>query len=67
MPAQKWEYKTMKLDISGWFLPEMNAEEADVALNAVGEAGWELVAAFDVNRMRGATWEVVAMFKRPRG
>ncbi len=66
MQAMKWEYKTIKLDVSGWFLPDVDPSAFDAELNVLGDAGWELVTAFDVNRLRGATSEVVALLKRPR-
>ena len=67
MRAEKWEYSTVYLNVAGFFGPRMDTEALNAELNAHGEAGWELVSAFDVNRVRGATSGIVALFTRSRG
>jgi hypothetical protein len=67
MSASQWEYKTLLIDVTGWFNPQLDAQTSDGELNRHGADGWELVSAFDLNRGHGRTSEVVAMFKRLRG
>jgi hypothetical protein len=66
MRAPQWEYKTLQIDVAGWLGPKVQPEVLDAELNRHGEAGWELVSAFDVNRGHGSTSAIVALFKRPR-
>jgi hypothetical protein len=66
MRPPQWEYKSVQLDVAGWFTPDVQPDALDAALNEHGAAGWELVSAFDVNRGHGRTSAVVALFKRPR-
>jgi len=66
MRAPRWEYKSLHLDVSGWIVPKVDTAEMEAELNAQGEAGWELVSAFDLNRGHGRTTAIVALFKRPR-
>ena len=66
MRAPRWEYESVQIDASGWISPDVQPDRLDAELNAYGEAGWELVSAFDVNRGRGRTSAVVALFERPR-
>lgn len=63
----RFEYKTIKLDISGFFSPKVKAEKVDEELNQLGSVGWELVSAFDTNWGHGASAELVLIFKRERG
>jgi hypothetical protein len=63
---ERWEYRTEKLDVEGFFNPTVDAAAFDAALNALGAEGWELVTAFDLNRGQGRSIEVVALFKRSR-
>jgi len=64
--AMKWEYKTLNLDIQGWPIPEAQPKEIDLELNRAGREGWELVSALDTNAGSGASYQLVAIFKRPR-
>ena len=63
--TMKWEYKTLKLNVEGWFGPKFKEEEVDAQLNGMGYDGWELVSAFDTNAGYGATRDLVLLFKRP--
>ena len=67
MRPPQWEYKTVQIDVAGWFLPKVEPDAMDAELNRYGAEGWELVSAFDVNRAQGRTSHVVVLFKRPRG
>lgn len=66
MQQQRWEYRTIVIDVAGWLGPKVSGEELDASLNAQGAEGWELVSCFDVNHHQGSTSAVVAMFKRAR-
>ena len=66
MRYTQWEYRTVLIDVSGWLNPTVDPEETNAELNRYGAEGWELVSAFDVNRLHGRTSEVVALLKRPR-
>ena len=66
MRAPRWEYKSLHLDVVGWLGPKVDPGQLDAALNSHGDAGWELVSAFDVNSGQGVTSAIVALFKRPR-
>jgi hypothetical protein len=67
MRPQQWEYKSIVIDVSGWFGPNVEPETLDRAMDASGAEGWELVSAFDINTGHGRTTGIVALFKRPRG
>jgi hypothetical protein len=66
----QWEYTVLTLganppsafsSTSG----EFDALELTRRMNELGRQGWELASAFDTNRLRGATQEIVLFFKRP--
>lgn len=63
-----WEYKAVSVKTGGWQLAgTVDIPKLEGALNALGAAGWELVAAFDTNTvLEGATRDVVLLLKRPR-
>lgn len=64
---QHWEYKTIKFKTKG-FISGGNLDEEDLEnqLNELGFQGWELVSAFDTNKIHGTSNYIVAIFKRPR-
>ena len=63
----KWEYKTLDLNIAGFWGRRLDALAFDEKLmNHLGEEGWELVSAVSITKTLGATWEIVAIFKRPK-
>jgi len=62
----KWEYTTIMLGASGWFLGgDLDVQKNNDRLNRLGEEGWELVSCFDTNFTQGGTRDVVAVLKRP--
>lgn len=63
---QTWEYKTIKVETTGFRGGILNTTEFDALLNQLGRAGWELVATFGTNMTQGESREAVAVFKRPR-
>jgi len=61
-----WEYKTIKLKATGfWLGGKIDEDKLDRMMNDLGAAGWELAAAIDTNEY-GCTKDVVAIFKRPQ-
>ena len=61
----KWEYKTIKLDTTKYFVASVFEEgKLDQIMNQMGAEGWELVTAFDTNVGSGQTKDIVAIFKR---
>ncbi len=61
----KWEYKTIKINATGFFGVDFNENEATEYMNKLGRTGWELVSAFDTNGVQGNTLHIVLIFKRP--
>ena len=66
MAQQRWEYKTLPIDVEGWINPGVDQARVDAELDAHGREGWELVGVLDLNRMHGRTSSLVAFFKRAR-
>ena len=62
---QRWEYKTIKVNVGGFFGGVLKVKTFDRALNELGRDGWELVAAIHTTGMYGTSREAVAIFKRP--
>ncbi len=63
----KFEYSTVAFDTTTFLIgSQLNHEKFNQKLNEYGRDGWELVNVFDLNRHSGATYEVVAVFKRPQ-
>jgi hypothetical protein len=67
MNQTRWEYRTLKIDISGFFGPKLNVDRIAEALNEQGREGWELVSSFDLNYHQGISSDVLMIFKRPLG
>jgi len=67
MRAEKWEYSTVHLKIGGIMGPKVNTDALNAELNLYGDAGWELVNAFDISKNSGMTSGIMAVFKRSRG
>jgi hypothetical protein len=67
MNQPRWEYRTLKIDISGFFGPKLNVDRIAEALNEQGREGWELVSSFDVSHHHGVSSDVLMIFKRPLG
>lgn len=61
----RWEYKTIKMKIAGWFGPDVDVQVLADALNESGREGWELVSTLDLNTGQGHSSELLAVFKRP--
>jgi len=62
----KWEYKTIKVDTKGFIGGKLDEANLDQMMNALGDDGWELVAAFDTNAEGGVSRHVVCILKRPK-
>ena len=63
----KWEYKTIKVRVSGLFGAKLHEAGLDAMMNELGEEGWELSAALNTTGMYGGTVDVVVIFKRQTG
>jgi hypothetical protein len=65
LPMTKFEYSTVVFDTTALFIgSKLDHASFHAKLNEYGADGWELVNVFDLNRGSGATYEVVAVFKR---
>ena len=64
---QKWEYKTIKVELKGFLGGILDIPDFTAKLNQLGEQGWELVSTFDTNLGNGASREAIAVFKRRSG
>jgi len=60
-----WEYKTIKLQATGFIGGKFDETRLDDMMNDLGSQGWELAAGFDTNKGYGETRDVVIIFKRP--
>ncbi len=60
----QWEYKTVKLQTSGFLGGKVDEQELQSTLNDLGFEGWELVSSFDTSMSQGSSREVVLIFKR---
>jgi len=63
--VMKWEYKTLCLSIGRLIAPNVDTAKVDTELTKWGRDGWELVSVFDTNAGGGASYQLVAIFKRP--
>lgn len=62
-----WEYLTLQLAATGWFLGgKLDVDALNLRLNELGREGWEMVSAFDTNMLHGQTREVMVILKRQR-
>ena len=62
-----WEYKTIKLAATGfWVGGNIDPLQLDQMMNELGQQGWELAAALDTNEADGQTKDIVVIFKRPK-
>lgn len=62
----RWEYLTLKFGTSGWLGGHVDTAELDAELNALGDDGWEVVAALDTNQSHGQSRYIVVILKRLR-
>ena len=60
-----WEYKTVKIETTGWMGGKLDEQTLDDMFNDLGGQGWELASAFDTNMAEGASRFMVFTFKRP--
>lgn len=61
---ERWEYKTIKIKMTGFAGGILDIEEFDYELNTLGTQGWELVSAFTTTQSQGAGRDAIAVFKR---
>ena len=63
--AIKFEYSTVVFDTTSFFVgSSLDHDAFNQKLNEYGAQGWELVNAVTLDRMRGSTYEVIAIFRR---
>ncbi len=62
-----WEYKTIKLKLTGFLGGGVDQEDLDKELAEAGAEGWELVTVMVAALYQGRTKDAVAIFKRPGG
>jgi hypothetical protein len=61
----RWEYKTFKVDVNGFFSAgNVDTDRFNNDLNHYGTHGWELVNAFDTNSHNGGSKFIVVIMKR---
>lgn len=63
---EKWEYKTIKVELKGFLGGILKTEDFDYELNKLGEQGWELVSCFSTNAAEGYSRDTIAVFKRKK-
>jgi hypothetical protein len=61
-----WQYKTIKVETTGFNGGILKIVDFDLELNAMGEKGWELVSCFTTNQGQGYSREAVSVFKRKK-
>ena len=64
--GEKFEYRSLRIEVSGWIGNKVNLAEVDGIINGLGSEGWELVSALDLNQSHGKTDALIALFKRQR-
>ena len=64
-PPATWEYKSIKLKLSGFLGGRVDQEAMDAVLADAGADGWELVTVLVAALYQGRTKDAVAIFKRP--
>ena len=60
------EYKTIKLQATGFTGGKIDETKLDDMMNELGAQGWELVTGFDTNKGYGETRDVIIIFKRQK-
>jgi hypothetical protein len=60
----KWEYKSLKFEVKGFFGGVLDTEQFDSVANKHGQEGWELVSCFDTNYAQGGSRYIIAVFKK---
>ena len=61
---EKYEYKVVTYDPSGFFGGNVKANQIENQLNMLGEDGWELISCTSSNQSYGSTKSLVCIFKR---
>jgi len=63
---EQWEYKTLKVQTTGFFGGKLDTDEFERAMNYLGSEGWELTSCFDTSQSQGSSRDVIAVFKRKK-
>lgn len=60
----KFEYKTLVYETSGWYAAKIDTAHFDVKLNELAKEGWELDKCFPLTESYGKTRDIIFIFKR---
>jgi len=63
METVRWEYRIINIRSEHYRIDPAKESE----LNALGDAGWELVSITAINHKTAATDHIGMVFKRPKG
>lgn len=66
MIANRFAYKIVKFDATGFLGGKVDLEEMSREFDRLGAEGWELVTVFDTNSGHGQSKWIIATFKRPQ-
>ena len=61
---ERWEYKTIKIKMTGFTGGTLEVEDFDYELNTLGTQGWELVSCFQTTGGQGYGKDAIAVFKK---
>ncbi|MDF2474507.1 MAG: hypothetical protein K0R21_2289 [Anaerocolumna sp.] len=56
----RWEYKSIKFETTGFFGGKLDLHNFDADINRLGEDGWELVSCITTTAGEGVSREVIA-------
>lgn len=66
---KKFEYKVLKIDISGGFFSlggKVDEVKLNTHINELGAKGWELINGIDTNMSHGQSRDLILFFKREK-
>ncbi len=59
-----FEYKTVSINVEGFFGIKMDMVAYEDMLNDMGRKGWELMNSYPISYHEGATAQIISVFKR---
>lgn len=66
MPSTRWEYMTLDVGVSGfWLGPTLDGDALTAKLNELGRRGWEAVGLTSMDAGQGSTRNLIVILKRP--
>ncbi len=63
---EKFEYKVVTYDPSGFFGGNVQVNQIENQLNMLGNDGWEMISCTSSNQSYGSTKSLVCIFKRKK-